>query len=92
MKNYDLMLRKFEELMEEQYENLVQEQLNHPSMSDELLGGTLLYSAILNFARNVKEDSLGNISAQYNLKVSDLEDVVDKLEMKMLKKYFDNFD
>jgi hypothetical protein len=91
MENYDLMLRKFEGLMEEGYESAIQEQLNHPSMSDEVLGGTLLYATILNFSKNMKEDSLGNISAQYNLKISDLEDVIDKLEMKMLKKYFDNF-
>ncbi len=91
MENYNLMLKKFEELIEESYENMVQEQLNHPSMSDEVLGGTLLYGMILNFGRNIRENSLGNISDQYNLKQLDLEDVIDKVETKMLKKYFDNF-
>jgi hypothetical protein len=91
MENYNLRLKKFEELVEESYENLVQEQLNHPSMSDKVLGGTLLYGLILSHGRNMKEASLGNISDQSNLKLSDLEDVVDKVEMKMLKKYFDNF-
>jgi hypothetical protein len=90
MEKYNLIL-KLEELVESKYESLVQEQLNHPSMSDEVLGGTLMYGVILNFGRNLK-DNLGEVADQYDLAQSDIDDVIDKVEMKMLKKYFDNFD
>lgn len=83
MENYNLLLKKFEESIESKYESLIQ--LNLPSTDK-----ATLWIGVINFSRKLK-DNIGEAADKYGLIQSDVDDVIDKVETKMFKKYFDNF-
>lgn len=94
MKNIDKigMLQMLKMETEKSFEVIVQESFdNNPLANDPLLGGMHTYHEILLAGTKFKKDFIV-LTQNGQLTEKEVNDIIDEVQLKILKKYFENFD